>query len=83
MIGANLKKPTRAMWLGNLPGALQSEQLLIEACGQFGSIESVRINQLKRFAFVNFYKLEDAVTAVETLVSQGQLNGFKGLRVRG
>ncbi|KAI8369221.1 armadillo-type protein, partial [Radiomyces spectabilis] len=65
-MGINAQGPTRALWIGNIPGPTTSSALL-SIFSVYGAIESVRVLTHKNCAFVNFEQQEDAVRAKKAL----------------
>ncbi|KAL0076651.1 armadillo-type protein [Phycomyces blakesleeanus] len=65
---ANVSRPTRALWLGNLPPDTTSGSLE-QLFSTFGFVESVRVLSYKNCAFINFEKIDNAVAAKEALLS--------------
>ncbi|KAL1917774.1 uncharacterized protein VTP21DRAFT_3608 [Calcarisporiella thermophila] len=59
-------KPTRALWIGNIPASTTSAQLH-SLFSQFGAIESARILAHKNCGFVNFERVEDAIRAKKAI----------------
>ncbi|KAI8973748.1 hypothetical protein BDF20DRAFT_670992 [Mycotypha africana] len=61
-------QPTRALWLGNIPGNMTVP--VLEAIFQpFGAIESVRVLNQKNCGFINFVSAESAIQAREVLLN--------------
>ncbi|KAJ3121103.1 hypothetical protein HK098_003974 [Nowakowskiella sp. JEL0407] len=60
------QSPTRSLWIGNIDPTLSAADLLT-VFTPFGTIESVRILPDKECAFVNYCRVEDAVSAKESL----------------
>ncbi|KAJ1915370.1 hypothetical protein H4219_004355 [Mycoemilia scoparia] len=58
--------PTRSIWVGNLDPALSSEELIAKF-GKYGRVESLRLLPDRQCAFVNFMRLEDAISAREEM----------------
>lgn len=58
--------PSRSLWIGNIDSSLGSDELF-NIFSRFGSIESIRMLPEKECAFVNFLKLEDALSAREAM----------------
>ncbi|CEI99779.1 hypothetical protein RMCBS344292_13860 [Rhizopus microsporus] len=63
----NVSQPTRALWLGNIPGNTTPASLQ-SIFGTFGTIESVRVLSHKNCSFINFETVEDAVAARDALL---------------
>ncbi|GAA5848606.1 hypothetical protein JCM8547_004571 [Rhodosporidiobolus lusitaniae] len=59
-------QPTRALWIGSIPSTTTPNHLLA-IFSSFGSIESARVLTHKSCGFVNFERLDDAVTARKAL----------------
>ncbi|KAG0173876.1 hypothetical protein DFQ29_007690 [Apophysomyces sp. BC1021] len=78
---ANALQPTRALWLGNIPGNI-SLSALQRIFASFGTIESVRILSHKNCAFINFEFVESAAAARDALLrNEIATQGFSGIRV--
>jgi protein JSN1 len=58
----NLEGPTRALWLGSIPSST-TVSTLTEMFKQHGSIISARVLTHKNCGFVNFERLESAISA--------------------
>ncbi|KAI5480287.1 RNA binding protein Jsn1 [Pseudohyphozyma bogoriensis] len=58
--------PTRALWVGSIPSSTTPNHLLA-LFGPFGPVESARVLTHKSCGFINFERLEDAVTARKAL----------------
>ncbi|ORX35343.1 hypothetical protein BD324DRAFT_632481 [Kockovaella imperatae] len=54
--------PTRALWIGSIPGTTSSATLL-QIFSPFGPVESARVLMHKCCGFVNFERLDSAVSA--------------------
>ena len=58
--------PTRALWIGSIPGTTSSATLL-QIFSPFGPVESARVLLHKCCGFVNFERLDSAVSARNAL----------------
>ncbi|KAJ2821746.1 hypothetical protein GGI24_004128, partial [Coemansia furcata] len=58
--------PTRSLWVGNVDPAM-SNQDLVAQFGKYGRVESLRLLPDKECAFVNFLRVEDAISAKEDM----------------
>ncbi|WWC99410.1 hypothetical protein V866_006313 [Kwoniella sp. B9012] len=58
--------PTRALWIGSIPGTT-SPSTLLQVFSPFGSVESARVLMNKCCGFVNFERLDSAVSARNAL----------------
>lgn len=58
--------PTRALWIGSIPGSTSSADLL-KVFTPYGPIESARVLANKQCGFCNFENLDDAVRARKAL----------------
>ncbi|ORY61951.1 hypothetical protein BCR35DRAFT_334920 [Leucosporidium creatinivorum] len=58
--------PTRALWIGSIPASTTPNHLLA-IFSPFGPIESARVLTHKSCGFINFERLDDAVSARKTL----------------
>ncbi|KAI9029795.1 armadillo-type protein [Phycomyces nitens] len=78
---ANVLRPTRALWLGNLPPNTTSG-ILEQLFTAFGPVESVRVLSYKNCAFINFERIDSAVAAKEALLTNdGLVQRLPGTRV--
>ncbi|GAA5885492.1 hypothetical protein JCM6882_009642 [Rhodosporidiobolus microsporus] len=59
-------QPTRALWIGSIPSTTTPNHLLA-IFSSFGPIESARVLTHKSCGFVNFERLDDAVSARKAL----------------
>lgn len=73
--------PTRSLWIGNLPPSFSTNELL-SLFSPFGPIESLRLLPDRECAFVNYFKVEDAVKAREFMSGKkiGSIGG-SGLKI--
>ncbi|CAO3651859.1 unnamed protein product [Mucor hiemalis] len=77
----NVLQPTRALWLGNIPGNTTPTSLQ-NLFTKYGSIESVRVLSHKNCGFINFETVESAVAARDALLQhEVDAQGFSGARV--
>ncbi len=60
------QSPSRSLWIGNIDSSLTSDHLS-SIFSRFGVIESIRMLPEKECAFVNFNRLEDALSARDQL----------------
>ncbi|WWC85976.1 uncharacterized protein L201_000847 [Kwoniella dendrophila CBS 6074] len=58
--------PTRALWIGSIPGTT-SPSTLLQIFSPFGPVESARILMNKCCGFINFERLDSAVSARNAL----------------
>ncbi|KAJ3325561.1 hypothetical protein HDV06_003331 [Boothiomyces sp. JEL0866] len=58
--------PSRSLWIGNIDSSFGSEELQ-QIFSKFGTIESIRMLPEKECAFVNYFKLDDALAAREQM----------------
>ncbi|KAK8861743.1 hypothetical protein IAR55_002566 [Kwoniella newhampshirensis] len=58
--------PTRALWIGSIPGTT-SPSTLLQIFSPFGPVESARVLMNKCCGFVNFERLDSAVSARNSL----------------
>ncbi|KAJ2475379.1 hypothetical protein IWW47_006513, partial [Coemansia sp. RSA 2052] len=58
--------PTRSLWVGNVDPRLSSHELAAQF-GKYGRVESLRLLPDKECAFVNFLRVEDAISAREDM----------------
>nr|XP_019048935.1 pumilio domain-containing protein c [Kwoniella bestiolae CBS 10118]OCF27865.1 pumilio domain-containing protein c [Kwoniella bestiolae CBS 10118] len=58
--------PTRALWIGSIPGTT-SPSTLLQIFSPFGPVESARVLMNKCCGFVNFERLDSAVSARNAL----------------
>jgi protein JSN1 len=58
--------PTRALWIGSIPGTTSSSTLL-QIFAPFGPVESARVLMHKACGFINFERLDSAVAARNAL----------------
>lgn len=58
--------PSRSLWIGNMDITMTTEELGI-LFSQYGEIESVRVLVEKECGFVNYFNVEDAVLARESM----------------
>jgi RNA recognition motif-containing protein len=61
--------PTRALWIGPIPTSITSAQLL-SIFSPFGPVKSARVLNHKSCGFINFERLEHAISALNTLNHQ-------------
>ncbi|KAI9267042.1 armadillo-type protein [Helicostylum pulchrum] len=77
----NVLQPTRALWLGNIPGnttPTSLQNLFIK----YGNIESVRVLSHKNCGFINFEFVESAIAARDALLqNEIGVQGFTSARV--
>ncbi|WRT63890.1 uncharacterized protein IL334_000816 [Kwoniella shivajii] len=64
--GEQSSLPTRALWVGSIPGTT-SPSTLLQIFSPFGPVESARILMNKCCGFVNFERLDSAVSARNAL----------------
>ncbi|KAI9030526.1 armadillo-type protein [Hyaloraphidium curvatum] len=64
--GAGEQVPTKSVWIGNLPGGVEAEDLR-RIFRQFGPMESARVLTHKNCGFVNFENIEHAMEAVRAM----------------
>ncbi|EIE81332.1 hypothetical protein RO3G_06037 [Rhizopus delemar RA 99-880] len=77
----NVSQPTRALWLGNIPGNTTPASLQ-SIFSTFGTIESVRVLSHKNCGFINFESADDAVAARDALLQNKIFApGFSAARV--
>ncbi|CAO0796379.1 unnamed protein product [Mucor circinelloides] len=77
----NVLQPTRALWLGNIPGNTTPTSLQ-SIFAVFGQIESVRVLSHKNCGFINFESVNSAVKARDALMANEiGAQGFTGARV--
>lgn len=69
--------PTRALWIGSVPGSTSSADLL-KVFTPYGPIESARVLANKQCGFCNFENLDDAVRARRALNGQEFLGAEVG-----
>ncbi|KAI8341396.1 armadillo-type protein [Chlamydoabsidia padenii] len=62
-------QPTRALWLGNIPGNT-TPSTLHQLFSPFGAIESIRVLTQKKCGFINFETIESATAAKEALLNE-------------
>ncbi|OBZ85194.1 Pumilio domain-containing protein C56F2.08c [Choanephora cucurbitarum] len=72
-------QPTRALWLGNIPGNT-TPTCLQDVFSEYGTIESVRVLSHKNCGFINFETVESAIKAKDAVLTN-QIDGFVGTRV--
>ncbi|SCV68980.1 BQ2448_2000 [Microbotryum intermedium] len=58
--------PTRALWIGSIPSTTTANQLL-SIFAAFGPIESARVLTHKSCGFINYERLDDAISARKAL----------------
>ncbi|KAI8899559.1 armadillo-type protein [Globomyces pollinis-pini] len=58
--------PSRSLWIGNIDSTFGSDELF-QIFSRFGVIESIRMLPEKECAFVNYIRLEDALSAREQM----------------
>ncbi|ORZ15332.1 hypothetical protein BCR42DRAFT_416875 [Absidia repens] len=66
-------QPTRALWLGNIPGNTTPSNLH-QLFSPYGAIESVRVLTQKKCGFINFETVESA-TAAKLALSNDDIGG--------
>ncbi|CAO3593035.1 unnamed protein product [Absidia cylindrospora] len=66
-------QPTRALWLGNIPGNTTPSNLH-QLFSPYGAIESVRVLTQKKCGFINFETVESA-TAAKMALSNDDIGG--------
>lgn len=69
--------PTRALWVGSIPASTTPAHLLA-IFAPFGPVESARVLTHKSCGFVNFERLEDAVSARKALHGRDLLGADVG-----
>lgn len=65
-IGDQSSLPTRALWIGSIPSTTSSATLL-QIFSPFGPVESARVLTHKSCGFVNFERLDSAISARSAL----------------
>ncbi|ORX52682.1 ARM repeat-containing protein [Hesseltinella vesiculosa] len=75
-----VQEPTRALWIGNLPTAMNPTSLY-SVFSFFGAIESVRILGHKNCGFVNFFLKDDAIRAKKAYHGKEILPGTGSIRI--
>ena len=76
----NLEGPTRALWLGSIPSST-TVSTLTEMFKSYGSIISARVLTHKNCGFVNFERLESAMSAKATLNNKEIFPGAGPVRI--
>ncbi|KAJ2742578.1 hypothetical protein GGI20_004388 [Coemansia sp. BCRC 34301] len=64
--------PTRSLWVGNVDPLLSNQELAAQF-GKYGRVESLRLLPDKECAFVNFLRVEDAISAKEDMHSGARI----------
>ncbi|SGZ22408.1 BQ5605_C022g09484 [Microbotryum silenes-dioicae] len=73
--------PTRALWIGSIPSTTTPNQLL-NVFAAFGPIESARVLTHKSCGFINYERLDDAISARKALNGREILGvGVGGVRI--
>ncbi|KAI7891806.1 armadillo-type protein [Mucor mucedo] len=77
----NVLQPTRALWLGNIPGNTTPTSLQ-NLFQKYGNIESVRVLSHKNCGFINFESTDSAIAARDALLqNEIAAQGFTSARV--
>lgn len=58
--------PSKSLWIGNIDASLTSAELF-NIFGVYGNIDSLRILPERECAFVNYSRVDDAVTACKEM----------------
>lgn len=66
VVGDQSSLPTRALWIGSIPSTTSSATLL-QIFSPFGAVESARVLTHKSCGFVNFERLDSAISARNAL----------------
>lgn len=69
--------PTRALWIGSIPGTTSSSTLL-QIFSPFGPVESARVLMHKACGFINFERLDSAIAARNALNNRDILGSDVG-----
>lgn len=69
--------PTRALWIGSIPGTTSSSTLL-QIFSPFGAVESARVLMHKACGFINFERLDSAIAARNALNNRDILGSDVG-----
>lgn len=82
-MAASSNTHTRHLWLGNLVTKLQPHQIR-KIFEQYGPVEDIKSHPGYRYAFVNFYRPEDAAQAVRCLDNREmpELTGDRPLMIK-
>ncbi|WVR03620.1 hypothetical protein IAU60_000613 [Kwoniella sp. DSM 27419] len=76
--GEHSTLPTRALWIGSIPGTT-SPSTLLQIFSPFGPVESARVLMNKCCGFINFERLDSAVSARNALNGRDILGSDVGI----